>query len=100
MPKPDVSPSLANSLHHHSPGLGSSQVDTAIGSGGELHQNVPGKADHRDGTAHLTDNFGHRCRRTQRSEEHTSELQTLMRISYAVFCLKKKKKQTKPQRNI
>src|SRR3546814_7030376 len=27
----------------------------------------------------------------QRSEEHTSELQTLMRISYAVFCLKKKK---------
>src|SRR3546814_2818823 len=27
----------------------------------------------------------------QRSEEHTSELQSLMRISYAVFCLKKKK---------
>src|SRR3546814_4676528 len=30
--------------------------------------------------------------RTQRSEEHTSELQSLMRISYAVFCLKKKTK--------
>src|SRR3546814_4045822 len=30
----------------------------------------------------------------QRSEEHTSELQSLMRISYAVFCLKKKKNQT------
>src|SRR3546814_3073846 len=30
----------------------------------------------------------------KRSEEHTSELQSLMRISYAVFCLKKKKKQT------
>src|SRR3546814_7642177 len=29
-----------------------------------------------------------------RSEEHTSELQSLMRISYAVFCLKKKKKTT------
>src|SRR3546814_9778679 len=29
-----------------------------------------------------------------RSEEHTSELQSLMRISYAVFCLKKKNKQT------
>src|SRR3546814_5788903 len=29
---------------------------------------------------------------TIRSEEHTSELQSLMRISYAVFCLKKKKK--------
>src|SRR3546814_7247043 len=30
-----------------------------------------------------------------RSEEHTSELQSLMRISYAVFCLKKKKTKTK-----
>src|SRR3546814_6003801 len=30
---------------------------------------------------------------TGRSEEHTSELQSLMRISYAVFCLKKKKNQ-------
>src|SRR3546814_3053538 len=34
-----------------------------------------------------------------RSEEHTSELQSLMRISYAVFCLKKKKKQQKPNHN-
>src|SRR3546814_6040491 len=33
-----------------------------------------------------------RGRDTVRSEEHTSELQSLMRISYAVFCLKKKKK--------
>src|SRR3546814_2371363 len=32
-----------------------------------------------------------------RSEEHTSELQSLMRISYAVFCLKKKKKTNKPK---
>src|SRR3546814_10173546 len=32
-----------------------------------------------------------RARRVPRSEEHTSELQSLMRISYAVFCLKKKK---------
>src|SRR3546814_1645649 len=31
----------------------------------------------------------------KRSEEHTSELQSLMRISYAVFCLKKNKKTTK-----
>src|SRR3546814_4034497 len=36
-----------------------------------------------DGTSH------------DRSEEHTSELQSLMRISYAVFCLKKKKKNDK-----
>src|SRR3546814_3900102 len=48
----------------------------------------------------------HRQRRHQedqqqrhpRSEEHTSELQSLMRISYAVFCLKKKTKNT-PIRN-
>src|SRR3546814_2141570 len=32
---------------------------------------------------------------TYRSEEHTSELQSLMRISYAVFCLKKKKNKYK-----
>src|SRR3546814_7625833 len=40
-----------------------------------------------------------RCRKRSRcgarSEEHTSELQSLMRISYAVFCLKKKKKTKK-----
>src|SRR3546814_3540996 len=36
---------------------------------------------------------GHRHR--LRSEEHTSELQSLMRISYAVFCLKKKTKSTR-----
>src|SRR3546814_2504305 len=34
---------------------------------------------------------------TIRSEEHTSELQSLMRISYAVFCLKKKKQNEKKQ---
>src|SRR3546814_2815137 len=34
------------------------------------------------------------AQRSPRSEEHTSELQSLMRISYAVFCLKKKKKIT------
>src|SRR3546814_10106408 len=34
-------------------------------------------------------------RRICRSEEHTSELQSLMRISYAVFCLKKKKNHTR-----
>src|SRR3546814_8287410 len=35
-----------------------------------------------------------------RSEEHTSELQSLMRISYAVFCLKKKKEKYKTQYNV
>src|SRR3546814_2800422 len=36
---------------------------------------------------------GDRRHQALRSEEHTSELQSLMRISYAVFCLKKKKPQ-------
>src|SRR3546814_7462671 len=35
-------------------------------------------------------NWGHCTSTTTRSEEHTSELQSLMSISYAVFCLKKK----------
>src|SRR3546814_7699331 len=35
----------------------------------------------------------------ERSEEHTSELQSLMRISYAVFCLKKKKSRTRTNTN-
>src|SRR3546814_1623946 len=39
----------------------------------------------------------HRAHQATRSEEHTSELQSLMRISYAVFCLKKKKKHKKIQ---
>src|SRR3546814_5704448 len=36
------------------------------------------------------DEVGHGVHSATRSEEHTSELQSLMRISYAVFCLKKK----------
>src|SRR3546814_6475892 len=38
--------------------------------------------------------FQPQCARHRRSEEHTSELQSLMRISYAVFCLKKKNTNT------
>src|SRR3546814_7515162 len=45
----------------------------------------------RRGQAFLRDVEPHR-ELADRSEEHTSELQSLMRISYAVFCLKKKKK--------
>src|SRR3546814_8359510 len=40
-----------------------------------------------------------RSRAPMRSEEHTSDLQSLMRISYAVFCLKKKTKQHKHRNN-
>src|SRR3546814_4411199 len=41
------------------------------------------------GQAVLRQAFGHQALHLARSEEHTSELQSLMRISYAVFCLKK-----------
>src|SRR3546814_610240 len=45
---------------------------------------------------HRADTALYRAKAGGRSEEHTSELQSLMRISYAVFCLKKKKKKRKP----
>src|SRR3546814_1874217 len=53
--------------------------------GAEIGQHQPAGRAH-DGLAELDD--------LDRSEEHTSELQSLMRISYAVFCLKKKKTKT------
>src|SRR3546814_2035738 len=43
----------------------------------------------------LVSNRSKSSRKRSRSEEHTSELQSLMRISYAVFCLKKKKQTNK-----
>src|SRR3546814_1646774 len=46
----------------------------------------------RRAAAALLDSATETADRFKRSEEHTSELQSLMRISYAVFCLKKKKK--------
>src|SRR3546814_2309451 len=82
------------------PGLGWGPVDGLIvqfqgigrdrGNGGQ---------DRRDAVAgrlrshRLDGNRRDGRRRLWRSEEHTSELQSLMRISYAVFCLKKKKKE-------
>src|SRR3546814_5444393 len=52
------------------------------GGGGGDHLADPGRARRRGAGARAV---------RARSEEHTSELQSLMRISYAVFCLKKKK---------
>src|SRR5690606_3546371 len=60
-------PSKANALHHHAPGSGSIAPTPVTGAGGELHQNIPAQADHADGTAHLTDNFGHRISDNQNS---------------------------------
>src|SRR3546814_4218642 len=57
--------------------LAVARLELVVGNGVLLQ-----RADHRDVVA-------------VRSEEHTSELQSLMRISYAVFCLKKKKQKQK-----
>src|SRR3546814_7898530 len=63
-----------------------------IGPHRTRRQGHPHVGGHRNlyGTQAAADYRGRR--RLWRSEEHTSELQSLMRISYAVFCLKKKKK--------
>src|SRR3546814_9454865 len=45
----------------------------------------------------VREGFGRDAELLRRSEEHTSELQSLMRISYAVFCLKKKKEKHQMQ---
>src|SRR3546814_2932815 len=56
---------------------------------------VRGSAHRRNLPFHRRDGFRARSApASDRSEEHTSELQSLMRISYAVFCLKKKKTAT------
>src|SRR3546814_4363778 len=55
------------------------------------HNVMEGGDDHRPTSMGVHGLQGGRNAPTVRSEEHTSELQSLMRISYAVFCLKKKK---------
>src|SRR3546814_2420779 len=56
------------------------------------HRLCGGRLGHRRGGLHGAAAAGPAGLVGQRSEEHTSELQSLMRISYAVFCLKKKNK--------
>src|SRR3546814_8785247 len=76
--------------HGESSGRGQDLVERnrlvrAVGAGGVARAVV------QRGDAALT------REQAQRSEEHTSELQSLMRISYAVFCLKKKTKNGRQQ---
>src|SRR3546814_3535280 len=75
-------------------------VDPEQGRGGDLfiEQDSPWNdrpaAQAGQGSGMITDHLTARGL-TERSEEHTSELQSLMRISYAVYCLNKKKKNKK-----
>src|SRR3546814_9220245 len=59
----------------------------------EDHGDQPADDDVRPSRAGQADQSGSRENPDVRSEEHTSELQSLMRISYAVFCLQKKKEE-------
>src|SRR3546814_8209214 len=61
---------------------------------GQRFQDRVVAADGDDALVRLRDTAGLFVARGLRSEEHTSELQSLMRISYAVFCLKKKKQKS------
>src|SRR3546814_9230972 len=54
-----------------------------------------GRTEELDRQPHAVARGGCWVQQPERSEEHTSELQSLMRISYAVFCLKKNKQNTK-----
>src|SRR3546814_10349526 len=66
-------------------------VERVIGEGHAADQVAPYPQSHQHGNPPGADG----PEEQGRSEEHTSELQSLMRISYAVFCLKKKKHTTK-----
>src|SRR3546814_4618678 len=66
-------------------GTQAGQSGTQVPQSGQPH----GDLDRPRQAAALVGSAG--CTGKERSEEHTSELQSLMRISYAVFCLKKKK---------
>src|SRR3546814_4091545 len=88
---------LYDELTHARPGWGFKMEEA-----GEI-EGDPGKPrfiiDPLDGTSNFLHAIPHfaisiAVQEPKRSEEHTSELQSLMRISYAVFCLKKKQKQT------
>src|SRR3546814_1540832 len=76
------------------------------GTGGQLSQARAAslgttkreEGDHDGATTEPDRTRFHRGDHRGRSEEHTSELQSLMRISYAVFCLKKKKTKIRKQR--
>src|SRR3546814_2832422 len=92
LPSPSPqSPLLATraALRH---AAGTHQLEPLLHDQDARHQEIsePSPLRHR----HLQLHHHRGCQPADRSEEHTSELQSLMRISYAVFCLKTKKRHT------
>src|SRR3546814_4572369 len=83
-PQPhDPSPRVAARYRKGDAAIRVAQRIMAFRIAGRVHPSFP--------RAHSRTDFCAWSRFSARSEEHTSELQSLMRISYAVFCLKKKK---------
>src|SRR3546814_3657364 len=81
-----------------STGEGGALIRTGSGAVMREHSDVQQRGTMREGpSARGRSRKGHL--QEDRSEEHTSELQSLMRISYAVFCLKKKNKLQKQSTN-
>src|SRR3546814_9192661 len=66
---------------------------TLFRSAADLQHQAQARLHQGDAAAYPARERAHHGRPRTRSEEHTSELQSLMRISYAVFCLKKKSTQ-------
>src|SRR3546814_2329895 len=88
----DVAPPLSFPLKPHATGARSARLEAVLGQGDRRVVDADASPERVDAVAQddLSARIGVRPGR-YRSEEHTSELQSLMRISYAVFCLKKKK---------
>src|SRR3546814_9791141 len=93
----------SSDLDSHAPASASRHVaaDRVLGPIGRDRRRIDrlsrGRPRRRAGLGHLAQLRRHRLRPGRRTEEHTSELQSLMRNSYAGVCLKKKKAQTEPR---
>src|SRR3546814_10822931 len=81
------------------PAIRREHAEEVRGGAVELHRLRRG-GDRLAGIGARDERAGRQCLEVGRSEEHTSELQSLMRISYAVFCLKKKKQKDKTNTHI
>src|SRR3546814_5165830 len=92
---PDPRPAVRAGLHHRRRPPAPGRRGREAGIGAE-HPDRQAGADGAGGNPPAAAPLNRQARRgprsRYRSEEHTSELQSLMRISYAVFCLKKKKR--------
>src|SRR3546814_1072323 len=66
-------------------------ISVLVGVGSDIEKSIPLESVKTISYKHTDEFLSFVLKCEYRSEEHTSELQSLMRISYAVFCLKKKK---------